>query len=372
MVSKAGGLGLDTRMEMGSDVRHVFVAGLSYKTAPVAIREQFACPSSDHSAVADRLRREHDLAEIVLLWTCNRVEIYGATTGAPPDARALMQGLLQKPIQVGSEIYCHRGPDAVRHLLSVASGMDSMVLGETEILGQVKNAYERARTAGHTGKRMNRLFQKALETSKEVRSTTAIGKGAASVGSVAVQHAQKIFGATLRDRKVMVIGAGDMAAKCLRHLVKKGVTSIFVVNRSVEKAEALAAEFGGTAVSFGRCLDAMADMDIVLTSTGCPHIILERSDIATVMAARPDRRLAIIDIAVPRDVAPEAREIPGVHLYDIGHLEDTVRENIRFREQDLALCWTIIGAKAAEVESALIPMAPAQGRGGMVSDEHPT
>ena len=329
-------------------MQHIFVAGLSYKTAPLAIREQFAVSAHDQAAVAERLRKVAGLSEVVLLWTCNRVELYGVLEGATPDPAALMQCVVNKPLAAGSELYAHLGADAVRHLLGVASGMDSMVLGETEITGQVKNAYEKARLAGHTGRRLNRLFQKALETAKEIRTCTAIGKGAASVGSVAVLHAQKVFGSTLTGRKVMVIGAGDMAEKCLRHLAKKGAASICVVNRSMDKAVLLAAEFGGTAVPFGRCLEAMADVDIVITSTGCPHIILERRDVEAAMAGRPDRPLVLVDIAVPRDIAPEVREIPGVHLHDIGDLEGTVRENIRYREQDLALCWSIIGTKVDE------------------------
>lgn len=331
-------------------MRHIFVAGLSYKTAPVAIREQFAVPSSGQAAVADQLMREGHLSELVLLWTCNRVEIYGVSEQQSPDPLALMQCLVSKPVEAGTEFYCHEGLDAIRHLFAVTSGMDSMVLGETEITGQVKTAYEKARLAGTTGKRLNRSFQKALETAKEIRTRTAIGKGNASVGSVAVQHAQSIFGSTLKQCNVMIIGAGSMAEKCLRHLVKKDVSSITVVNRSLDKAEALAAEFGGKAVSFGHCLDAMAGVDIVLTSTGSPHIILERNDIEGVMASRPDRPLVLIDIAVPRDVSPEVQEIPCVYLHDIGDLEGTVRENIRYREHELSLCWSIIDAKVAELE----------------------
>lgn len=337
-------------MDEERGMQHTFVVGLSYKTASVAVREQFAVAPSDQDALASRLRSEAGLSEVVLLWTCNRVEIYGVAEVAPAEPAALMQYLVRNPIHTGSEFYCHQDAAAIRHLFSVTSGMDSMVLGETEITGQVKNAYEKARIAGLTGKRLNRLFQKALETAKEVRSTTAIGKGTASVGSVAVHHAQKVFGSSLAGRTVMVIGAGDMAVKCLKHLVKKGVASIVVVNRSVDKAEALAAEVGGVAVSFGRCLEAMAGVDIVITSTGCPHIIMERRDIETVMAARADRPLVIMDIAVPRDVAPEARSIPGVYLHDIGDLEETVRENIKYREQDLDLCWSIIETKAVELE----------------------
>lgn len=320
----------------------VFVVGLSYKTAPLAIREQFAVPSSDQSAVAFDLRSEGSLSEVVLLWTCNRVEIYGVTREGEPNAEALMSSLVRRPLVAGTTLYRHLDSDAIRHLCTVASGMDSMVLGETEITAQVKGAYEKARAAGLTGRFLNQMFQKALQTAKQVRTNTAIGSGTASVGSVAVLHAQRKFGSTLSGRKAMVIGAGNMAEKCLRHLVKKGVSSVTVVNRSLDKAEALAAEFGGQAVSFACCLKALVDVDILITSTGSPHIILERTDLEKVMAERPDRPLVIIDIAVPRDVAPEASLVPGVDLHDIGHLEDTVRENIRYREQDLDLCRTII------------------------------
>jgi glutamyl-tRNA reductase len=333
-------------------MQQLFVTGMSFKSTPLAIREQFAVSAAEQESRASNLLQFGGLSEVVILWTCNRVEIYGVAN-ATPNPEILMQHLICRPVHVGTELYLHQGEDVARHLFNVASGLDSMVLGETEITGQVKNAYEKARQSGHTGKLLNRLFQKALETAKEIRTQTAIGKGAASVGSVAVQHAQKIFGTTLRGRNVMIIGAGNMAEKCVRHLVKKGVSSISVVNRSLEKAELLASQINGKAVSFGRCLEAMADVDIVITSTGSPHIILEKADVEGVMAGRANHPLVIIDIAVPRDVAPEAREIPGVHLHDISHLESTVRENIQFREQDLDLCRSIIESKSAELESSI-------------------
>lgn len=335
-------------------MQRIYMAGLSYRTAPVAIREQFAVAPSAQAGAAERVRRRFGFTEAVLLWTCNRVEVYAVGGAVRPEPKELFSCLADRSLDAGSGFYSREGREAVRHLFRVTGGMDSMVLGETEITGQVKNAYEKARAEGHTGPRLNRLFQKALETAKDIRTRTAIGKGAASVGSVAVRHAQRTFGASLAGRKVMVIGAGDMAAKCLRHFAKKGAASIAVVNRSVDKAEQLAAQFGGTAVSFGRCLEAMADIDIVLTSTGCPHVILERSDIETVMAGRAGRPLVIMDIAVPRDVAADVRNIPGVHLFDIGDMEETVRESIRYREQDLDLCEAILDAKVDEFEDRLV------------------
>lgn len=349
-----------------SEGASLFAAGVSFRTASLATREQMAVAPADRSEVARRLKSIGGLEEIVLLWTCNRVEIYGTASHLNGNIEAMFRELAPSASDLEGVLYRYEGEEAVGHLFSVTSGMDSMVVGETEITGQVKKAYEDAHAAGLAGRRTHLLFQKALKTAKEVRSRTAIGRGAASVGSVAVRHAEKVLGSSLRGRSVMVIGAGDMAEKCLRHLVKHGVGSIRVVNRSIDKAQLLASAHGGEAVCFGRCLEAMADMDIVITSTGCPHIVLERGDVESVMAGRPDRPLVIIDIAVPRDVAPEVREIPGVYLQDLSDLEGTVRENIRYRQQDLDLCRSIIGEKAAATAvrlGAAVPVCMGAERG---------
>lgn len=334
-----------------SGMQRVFVIGMNYNTAPVASREYFAARLTSLEKQDSYIFPREQIYETVILRTCNRVEVYGV--GLPSADIASLIDDWQLDAHHAKCLYLHQGHDAIVHLLSVTSGMNSMVLGETEINGQVKAAYEQARVAGHTGKTLNRLFQKAFETAKEIRTETAIGKGAASVGSVAVQHAQKLFGSTLHGRTVVVIGAGNMAEKCLKHLIKKGVGSITVVNRSLENAQQLAATYNGVAIPFSQCLDAMAGADIVITSTSSPHIILEKGDIEIVMAGRNQRPLAIIDIAVPRDVSPEAGEIPGVHLHNIGDLEVTVRENIRYREQDLTLCRNIIRERAED----LLPVA---------------
>lgn len=333
-------------------MQRVFVIGMNYNSAPVASREYFAAQLTSMEKQASYIFPRDQISETVILRTCNRVEVYGVSDPSA-DVSSLINNW-QLDVNHTKCLYLLQGHDAILHLLSVTSGMNSMVLGETEINGQVKAAYEQARVAGHTGKTLNRLFQKAFETAKEIRTETAIGKGAASVGSVAVQHAKKLFGSTLNGRKVMVIGAGNMAEKCLKHLIKKGVGSITVVNRSLENAQQLAATYNGVAVPFSHCLDAMADADIVITSTSSPHIILEKSDIEIVMAGRNQSPLAIIDIAVPRDVSPEAGEIPGVHLHNIGDLEVTVRENIRYREQDLTLCRSIIRDRAEDLMPVLV------------------
>ncbi len=241
----------------------------------------------------------------------------------------------------------HEDEDAVRHLFRVASGVDSMVLGETEITAQVKQAYEVARGTRLTGPVLNRAFQKAMHVAKEVRTRTGIGRGAASVGSVAVELADKIFGDRLPQQTVIIIGAGQMGETCVRHLAKKGARSILVSNRSFDRAEALAGEFGGKAVRFESLLSAMEQADIVVASTGCPKTLLHRADVETLMAARRHRPLFVIDISVPRNVEAEVQQLENVYLYNIDDLEKVVSENVRWREQDLAVCDEIIARQAS-------------------------
>jgi glutamyl-tRNA reductase len=320
----------------------VFVAGLSYKTAPVALREQLAVSPSKLSCHACRLRTVGGLDEVVLLSTCNRVEIYGVAPTINGNVKSIFQLLAKFPCDVREHLYVHDGADAVAHLFSVASGLDSMVLGETEITGQVKQAYESAHAARLTGATLNRVFQKAFQAVKEIRTRTAIGRGATSVGSVAVELAEKIFRRDLSKHTVMIIGAGKMGEACVRHLAKKGAKSILVSNRSIDRAQALAAEFSGQAIRFDDCLQAMADVDIVVSSTGCPQTILHRPDVEKLMAVRRNRPLFLIDIAVPRDIDPDAQRIDNVYLYNIDDLEAIVRQNVHHREQELALCRAII------------------------------
>jgi glutamyl-tRNA reductase len=244
-------------------------------------------------------------------------------------------------------LYFKEGGEAAAHLFSVASGLDSLVIGETEITGQVKNGYLAAQQAGLTGPVTNRLFQTALQTAKEVRTETAIGRGATSVGSVAVELAERIFDYNLEGKTVMIVGAGKMGEACTRHLAKRGAGSVLVVNRSVERAAALAAEFGGTPLPLHEMLPAMAKVDIVVTSTGAPQTILSRKDLQPVMAARRDRPLFLIDIAVPRDIDADVETIDGVFLYNVDHLEAIVRENVRHREHELTRCVEIIQARSS-------------------------
>ncbi len=335
----------------------LFVAGLSHKTAPVELREQLAVTPSQLGCHGCRLRIVGGLDEVVLLSTCNRVEIYGVAPGVNGNVKSLFQLLSKYVCDVRKHLYVYEGADAVAHLFSVASGLDSMVLGETEITGQVKHAYESAHAARLTGATLNRVFQKAFQAVKEIRTRTAIGRGATSVGSVAVELAEKIFRHDLSKHTVMIIGAGKMGEACVRHLAKKGAKSILVSNRSFDRAQALATEFNGQAIRFDDCLPRMADVDIVVSSTGCPQTILHRADVEKLMQTRRNRPLFLIDIAVPRDIDPDVQRIDNVYLYNIDDLEAIVRQNVHHREQELALCRAIIDKHTA----ALLPKLPVEG-----------
>ncbi len=333
----------------------LFVAGLSYKTAPVELREKLAVHPSRLRCHGCRLKLGGNLAEVVLLSTCNRVEIYGVTPKVNGNVHRLFQQLSTGDVDFAPHLYIKEGAEAVQHLFSVTSGLDSMVIGETEITGQVKQAYLAAQEAKLTGRVTNRLFQTALQAAKEIRTQTGIGRGATSVGSVAVELAERIFDRDLSGKTVMIIGAGKMGEACIRHLAKKGARSVLVSNRSYDRALNLATEFGGRAVRFDECLQAMAQADIVVSSTGSPQTILHRDEVASVMAGRANRPLFLIDIAVPRDIDAEVEQLDNVYLYNVDHLEAIVRENVRQREQELARCQAIIGERTAALMARLAP-----------------
>jgi glutamyl-tRNA reductase len=305
------------------------------------------------------------LDEVVLLSTCNRVEIYGVAPEVNGNIKSLFQLLAKFPCDVRRHLYLHEGAEALRHLFSVCSGLDSMVLGETEITGQVKDAYEKAQAARLTGGVLNRVFQKAFHAAKEIRSQSNIQRGATSVGSVAVELAEKIFRQGLSKQTTIILGAGQMGETVLRHLAKKGAKSILVSNRSYDRAVALAGEFGGRAVRFDDRLAAMAEADIVVASTGCPQILLSREDVEHLMRARRQRPLFLIDISVPRNIDPDAQNVPGAYLYNIDDLEAIVRQNVTLRERDLALCRAIIDRHTAAVLNKL------NGAAGPVRDWSP-
>jgi glutamyl-tRNA reductase len=330
----------------------LFVAGVSYKTAPVEVREKLAVHPSERACCGCRLKLGSGLDEVVVLSTCNRIEVYGTSQWVNGNVHRIFETLAKGSVDFTPYLYVKEGAEAAQHLFSVAAGLDSMVIGETEITGQVKSAYETAREARLTGGTTNRLFQTALQVAKEIRTQTSIGRGAVSVGSAAVELAEKIFEG-LADKTVMIIGAGKMGEACVRHLAKKGARSVLVSNRSFERAQGLAAEFGGRAVRFNDCHAAMIEADIVVSSTGCPQTILHRADIAHILPARRNRPLFLVDIAVPRDIDPDVQRLENVFLYNIDHLEAIVRENLKSREQESNRCDEMINVRAEELMARL-------------------
>ncbi|MDW8344489.1 MAG: glutamyl-tRNA reductase [Verrucomicrobiae bacterium] len=328
---------------------HLFVIGLNHRTAPVEMRERFAVPPGHVAEVLADLRETAGLRESVLLSTCNRVELYAATEDAGTSQQAIREYWKRRLSLRDGELDClytHRDEDCARHLIAVACGLDSMVLGETEIFGQVKLAYETAHEHGATGKLLNRLFQKTFTAAKHIRSATAISRGSTSVGNVAVDLAGQIF-RELRERVVMVVGTGEMSEATARALHSRGVRRILVCSRTAERAAALANELGGTAISYDQWPAMFPQVDIVISATAAPHPIITVEKLAPLMKARGYRPLFLIDIAVPRDVERACERLEGVYLYDIDDLQQIAQQNLAARERELAECRRLVAWHAA-------------------------
>jgi len=344
----------------------IVVVGLSHHTAPVPVRELFAFAESEIPSVLQELRDSRLAGEAVIVSTCNRVEIYATTASDVAGACSALRGFLCESrsyhTPLDREIYGYGEPQSLEHLFKVACGLDSMVLGETEILGQLKKAYDLALRHQHTGSRLNKAFQKAFNLAKHIRTDTNIQRGSTSVGSVAVELAEKIFD-TLSDRHVLVIGAGDTSEKTARALLSRGAGRILVTNRSYERAVALAHELGGRAVPFERWADDFAEVDIVISSTSAPDYILDRQRLEPLLPRRSRRPLLLIDIAVPRDIDPEVNFLENVYLYNIDDLQAIADDYLKQRHQEVARCEQIIREKARTlIEGFGAPPFPAQPR----------
>jgi glutamyl-tRNA reductase len=311
--------------------------GASHKTAPLALRERLALPEGRATRVLEELTAQEAIHEAVALFTCNRTELHLVAADAVEAESAALSILSRqagiRPTELLGSIYSLRGLDAVRHLFSVAAGLDSMIVGEAEIQGQVKRAYELALVAGVTGPVSNRLFRDALAAGKRARAETGIGRSQASISSVAVALAAEFLG-DLGSRRVLVIGAGENAELAARSLRERGVRTVFVANRRYDRALGLAKRFDGEAVSFDDLPAELERADIVVSSTGAPHQILGREELELVAAQRPGRALVLIDLAVPRDIDPEVGECPGVALYDMDDLQQAVARNLSGREAE--------------------------------------
>lgn len=321
---------------------NLFCVGISHHTANVETRERYASASSEKA-----FRTEAGCREALLLATCNRVEIYAAAE-QPIATEEILRALQKRgEIENAEAFYRHEGEACAEHLFRVVAGLDSMVIGETEILGQVKKAYESARESGSAGSLLHRVFQRAFRVAKQVRSTTDITRGAVSVGSVAVELAVKIFG-DLRERSVLVLGAGETSERTSRALNSRGVTDIRVSNRSLERAENLAALVGGRPVPFDQWAAQCREIDILISSTSAEEALLTPELLAPMLRGRADRPLFIIDIAVPRDVAPEVNEMEGVYLYDIDSLQSIAEQSLAMRRQQMAAAEKIIAGHVAD------------------------
>jgi glutamyl-tRNA reductase len=329
----------------------LFCLGLNHRTAPVEVREKFAVGTTKLGSASVELVALAEATEGVVISTCNRTEFYLAAEDAK-DALGKIETRLAEKIQVDSSVAAHfyrmEKIHAARHLCRVVSGLDSMMLGETEIFGQVKQAYGSALDAGATGGVLNKLFQRAFSVGKKVRTETSIQEGSTSVGNVAVDLAEKIFG-HLKNSEVMILGAGEMSRITAQSLVSRGAKSIFVTNRSFERAQELATEMGGTALRFDDWQSALSRVDVVISSTGAPHTIVQRADVEKARRARKYRPLFFIDIAVPRDIDPSVGEIEEVYLYDIDTLEQLAEEARGRRQRQIEQCEEIIDLELAKL-----------------------
>ncbi len=317
--------------------------GLNYRTSPVAVREQFSVPRSQLADACRALRALPEMEECVLLSTCNRTEVYYWTHEPEEAARMILAHFLGSVSgeQADACFYRHEGEEALVHLARVAAGLDSMVVGETEIFGQLKEAYRVALEAGVTGCHANRTFQRVFSIGKKVRSETAITSGPTSVGAAAVQMAQGILG-SLEGAGVLVVGAGEVARSTAQSLRSRGAESIFVANRSYDRAAELAAQVGGRVIRFAEWVPYLEQMDIVIVSTAAPVYVVSPGLLESVQQRRGGRPLFFIDLSVPRNVDPACSQVQGVHVYDMDAMEDMAQETRRARAAEVAAGETLI------------------------------
>jgi len=321
--------------------------GVNHKTAPVELREQLAIPASRLAEATRSLAQTPGVREAMILSTCNRVELLVCPESGAPDLLGFFNNFFAVDDAVlKPHVYEYREHEAVRHLFRVASSLDSMVVGEPQILGQVKEAYSVAKSVGAVQKNLDKLLQNAFNVAKRVRNETEIGNSSVSIASIAVDLAEKIFG-SLQNKKVFLVGAGKMSELAARHLVQRGASSIYVANRTQERAERLAAQFGGQVIPFDNIYGTADRADIVITSTGSPEPIFRREHGAQFVHRRRNRPMFFIDIAVPRDVDPAMNRVEGIFLYDIDDLQSVAASNHTDRGKEAEQAESII---TAEVE----------------------
>jgi len=327
--------------------------GVNHTTAPLDVRERLAIAESRLPEACRQLAAHPGIEEALILSTCNRVEMITHTVNGAADLR----GFLREHFHLGAEelnshVYEFRDRDAVRHVFRVASSLDSMVVGEAQILGQVKEAYATARSVGAVRSQLEQLLTRAFAVAKRVRSETAVGSSSVSIASVAVELAKKIFG-TLQGKSVFIVGAGKMSELAARHLMAHGCSAIFVSNRTFDRAAGLAHKFGGEAIKFDDLYNTCDRADIVITSTGSPVAIFRREHGEQFLARRKNRPMFFIDIAVPRDVSPEMAKLDGIFVYDIDDLQQAVIGHVADRRKEAELAEAIIASEVERFEARL-------------------
>ena len=331
----------------------LLVLGVSHRTATLALREQLALTEGKAAGVLNALVSEEPISEAAALSTCNRTELYLVATDSV-EAETAGLGVLAReagirPTELLGPLYSLRGDEAARHLFRVTSGLDSMIVGEAEIQGQVKRAYELALVEGATGPILNRMFRGALAAGKRARTETAVGEKGVSIPSVAVELAQRNLG-DLSARRVLLIGAGETSELTARALAARGSDAVFIANRGYNRAISLAERFGGNAVRIDELPTQLASADIVVSTTNSPHHLIERSELELIMSQREGTPLLVIDLAVPRDIDPACREIEGVSLFDVDEVQAIVERNASGREAEARRAGGIIDSELSRFE----------------------
>ena len=315
----------------------IVLLGLNHKTAPIELRECIAFSPDQTAAALVHLKNEPVVSEVLLFSTCNRVEVLLVTehiSEAVDTAKRLIGRFNQIDLsEFENVLYIHTGDQAVRHIFRVASSLDSMVVGEPQILGQIKQAYRLATQQRTAGVVLNRLFHRAFFVAKRIRSETGIGGHAVSISYAAIELGRKIFG-SLEGKKVLLIGAGEMAELAVAHLIRNRVGDILVTNRTFERAVELSRRFRGSPIKFEEMLTSLSDVDIVISSTGAPEFVVKREQLKGVLRKRRSRPLFFIDIAVPRDIDPQINRLSNTYVYDIDDLKGVIDENIEDRQRE--------------------------------------
>jgi glutamyl-tRNA reductase len=347
----------------------IVLIGVNHKTAPVELRERVSFSADQAQRAAEELRSRGVLSETLVLSTCNRSELYGVPPEAAQDSAGAMELFLATfhhidPSALTTSLYRRRDRDAVRHLFRVASGLDSLLLGEAEILGQVREAYRIALDLGATGPVLNRMFQNALEVGKRVRTETEIGKKPVSVAYAGVKLAERIFG-SLKDHSALILGAGATGEQVTDHLRDRGISNLRVANRSRERARELAARTGAGVVEWESLGSSLAWPDMIVSSVSSPEAVLTRAMLERAMSERSNRSLLLVDLGMPRNIEPSAADLYNVYLYDMDHLSDIVEQNKKARQDEVPRAEAIVdeqvdkfqkwqmGVEAATVISAL-------------------